>query len=478
MHLGQRIGEDLSTLGAPYYLPKSFLLYNDSRILKFSDRRRMQLPAKARGAIQPLLLLREASIEAGMQRLEEVGDQIGHHFRHPKRSRAALQGMGVLGLSLSDPAMLAKALDGTYARDVWADQEQRLTSRWPSLAGDIATMFRGDAHNDPGALRDRVFAALASINSAEDPPARALRFVWRGWHLRDQVVGCKRPMSLIPAVGGEVLSDVTSFTPVLSYLGESQWRFGCVDDPISHSPATIIADRPSQALIDARKRFSRLYSLENSIATDRLKALAREAYTVPAPHITDGVLRLELEQGGLLMGGVHLEPVSHGQIWRLVTPRRGTLNVRCDPKTAIACWRYALDDYGLELAPPEAESVESAYLQLAKAGALQEEVADTGNVNLPAGYAVGTSVAAESVAVSWLDQPVRTHDGLALAVVAFRADHGVLCAGSDATLCVQGQEPATWRTAQTSVNGVPLRNTAWRRAVSAWAICAVAEVIA
>ena len=86
--------------------------------------------------IQPLLLVRDASPEGGLELLAEILGRRGYQVQRPKRSQQALRGKAALGLGLAQQERLAEVMDGVYAETHWGDLHEALAVRWPALPID------------------------------------------------------------------------------------------------------------------------------------------------------------------------------------------------------------------------------------------------------------------------------------------------------------------------------------------------------
>ncbi len=429
--------------------------------------------------IQPLLLARDASAEAGLQDLIRCGAQIGYTVQAPKRSEIALRGKAVLGLGLSEGNRLKAALLGTYAKEVWSDAREALSAVWP--ASLLALLYQPgvQADADAEAVKMEVFGLLAGAKDVPEAAKRALRFLWRAWNLHHQVILKGRPMSLWPSVGGEILSDVTTFTPVLTCRVED-WQIGWDGDARQDSPMLLKVRDAGAALEAAWSVFSRWYGEETETAGARLRAAARKEVLSP-PHLYHGAYEHALAANDRLgQGAAVLEGISHGRLFSLHTARRGTLLFRADRRTAAAVLQLACRQYGQTLPPPQAAEVVGAYLALwagkelafAEAGDV-----DPGPVQMDGdrvrtytaaaderGVSVGIFEGGATIGGRSVVGKVMTEDRRAFLVGGGRGRIALHALGR------RGLMPKALAMVDTS--GVDLRDPPWKAALAAWAVYA------
>lgn len=426
--------------------------------------------------LQPLLLTRDASLVNGLAQLQAVGEQIGHSIQAPQRSAIALQGKAALGVALTDPRFLAAALEGDYATAVWSDLRPAMESRWPQLKDSvIAVLFGGASELAVWELRDLVFGALSFAPT--DEVSRALRFCWRAWHLRQQML-LQRPLSLLPAVGGDALADVVSFTPVLTWLTGETWQIGWEGDKRKDAPYHYNATSPTAALEVAWEVFSRWYHEEETALTEHLRLEAKRLCT--PPHLHTGSWLRDLRQHAYLQcGELFLENVSHNQIFRLTTPRRGQSVFRGTTEQAVAILQVAAQQYAVELPAPTAEEVTQAYLWLLTGKETGFVAADfdpkplTGAVTA---WQIGEDAnSLQQVAIPPTPQVVRGHT--VIGVITANNQRALLVAGGKGVIELLPISKGSLGRALGSVSviAVPLRESAWQQALAAWALYIAAQ---
>jgi hypothetical protein len=432
--------------------------------------------------IQPLLLARDVSLEAGMQALVAVGREIDYEVEIPQRSEIAKRGKATLGLSLTEPRRLQAALRGTYAETEWGDLREALSERWGSELIDLLFSSELEDGVDVSAVQSQVFTLLAFRADGEgDLGARGLRFLWRAWNLRRQVIG-GRPLSLWPAVGGDVLTDVHTFTPVLKAVGEGYWQVGWEGDARPDSPVTFAAEDGAAALERAWQIWVAWYQEENDAATDHLKEQARRQYLSPG-HLTHGAYEQALAREGRLgCGDIVVTNISHAQLFNLHTVRRGDLLFRTDRRTAAAVAVLACAEYELVLPAPAAAEVTEAYLSMWAGQDVALETLpemDIRPVELAPDQMVAYRVATdgERAEVAIFREIARLAGKPVIGAVILNGQRAFIVPdqGAVSAHALERQGLARREWGRVSIEGVDLQQVAWKQALGAWAIYVAAR---
>lgn len=304
--------------------------------------------------VQPPFLVRETDPQAVVERHRQ---RMAHHpagqadIRLPQRSNVAWRGKTALGLLFDQQEAVIDALTGAYAEKHWKDMWAALYKRWG--LGDILDTILTGGPAQPDRVRRVLAPLLVSLSPEIDPEVRALLFLFRAWLLRHQVVVERRPMSLIPVVGGEQMGSVTTFTPVLKRLDVHLWRLGWPHDSRPDSPR-LIPGTVSNALGQAWPLFNRRYFEEQKDARPDPDRRPEHIYLLPWSDRLRQKKRLEIGQASL-------EEVSHNSLFRLHLPDGRRFILRSDPLTAVQAGLLAANGSDRPEIPPLAE-INAAYL--------------------------------------------------------------------------------------------------------------------
>lgn len=255
--------------------------------------------------VQPPFLVRDTDPESVVKRHQE---RMANHptspvaITIPERSKIALRGKAALGLDFDQQEALIEALTGDYAKKYWKDMWARLYKRWG--LGDILDTILGDGQANPDRIRRVLSPMLFSLSPDIDEEARALLFLFRAWQLRQQVVIENRAMSLLPAVGGEQMGSITSFTPALKRLDIRLWRLGWPGDRRDGSPRLISGDI-ADMLREALPIFNEWYFEDQKQGrVDTIKRQVDHIYLIPWSD------RLRQDRK-LQVGEARVEEISH-----------------------------------------------------------------------------------------------------------------------------------------------------------------------